>query len=53
MATFNYILGPKKNDGRYPIYLKICNGKTNTMHSMEISVATSEWNDKGQRKMIL
>lgn len=33
MATFNYILGPKKNDGQYPIYLKICNGKTNTMRS--------------------
>ena len=49
MATFNYILGPKKNDGQYPIYLKICNGKTNTMRSMEISVTKSEWNDKGQR----
>lgn len=49
MATFNYILGPKKNDGRYPIYLKICNGKTNTMRSMDISVAKSEWNNKGQR----
>ena len=49
MATFNYILGPKKNDGQYPIYLKICNGKTNTMRSMDIAVAKSEWNSKGQR----
>ena len=49
MATFNYILGRKKDDGTYPIYLKICNGKSNTMRSMDISVAKSEWNTKGQR----
>ena len=49
MATFNYELGRKKDDGRYPIYLKIRNGKTNTMRSLDISVAKSEWNVKSQR----
>ena len=49
MATFNYILGRKKNDGRWPVYLKICNGTTNTMRSLDISVLKSEWNTKGQR----
>lgn len=49
MATFNYILGRKKEDGTYPIYLKICHRKSNTMRSMDISVAKSEWNANGQR----
>ena len=49
MATFNYILGDKKNDGRYPIYLKICNGKSNTKRSLDIYVVASDWKIKSQR----
>lgn len=49
MATFNYILGRRKDDGSHPIYLKICNGRTNTMRSTDISVVKSEWNSRGQR----
>ena len=49
MATFNYILGRKKDDGTYPIYLKIRHLNTNTMRSMDMSVAKSEWNSRGQR----
>lgn len=49
MATFNYILGNRKNDGRYPIYLKICNGKSNTKRSLEIYVASGDWKPKKQR----
>ena len=49
MATYKYTLGRQKDDGTYPVYLKICIGKSNTMRSMDISVAKSEWNTKGQR----
>ena len=49
MATFNYILGRKKKDGHRPIYLKICNGTTNTMRSLDMTVLKSEWNAKSQR----
>ena len=49
MATFNYILGRKKDDGTYPIYLKIRHLNTNTMRSMDMSVPKAEWNAKGQR----
>ena len=49
MATFNYILGRKKDDGTYPIYLKIRHLNTNTMRSIDMSVAKSEWNSRGQR----
>lgn len=42
MATFNYILGRKKVDGTYPVYLKIRHLNTNTMRSMDMSVAKSE-----------
>lgn len=49
MATFNYILGRKKDDGTYPVYLKIRHLNTNTMRSMDMSVAKSEWNSCGQR----
>lgn len=49
MATFNYILGRKKDDGTYPVYLKIRHLDTNTMRSMDMSVAKAEWNEKGQR----
>ena len=49
MATFNYILGRKKDDGTYPIYLKIRHLNTNTMRSMDMSVPKAEWNSRGQR----
>ena len=49
MATFNYVLGRKKDDGTYPVYLKIRHLNTNTMRSMDMSVAKSEWNSRGQR----
>lgn len=49
MATFNYLLGRKKDDGTYPVYLKIRHLNTNTMRSMDMSVAKSEWNSRGQR----
>ena len=49
MATFNYILGQKKDDGTYPVYLKIRHLNTNTMRSMGMSVPKAEWNDKSQR----
>ena len=49
MATFNYILGRKKDDGTYPVYLKIRHLNTNTMRSMGMSVPKAEWNDKSQR----
>lgn len=49
MATFNYVLGKKKGNGRYPIYLKVRNGETNTMRSLDIEVVKSEWNAKSQR----
>ena len=49
MATFNYILGRKKDDGTYPVYLKIRHLDTNTMRSMDMSVPKAEWNAKGQR----
>lgn len=52
MATFNYILGKKKEGGKYPIYLKICNGKSNTTLSLKTEVIKSEWNTKGQRVSI-
>ena len=48
MATYKYTLGRQKDDGTYPVYLKIRNGNTNTMRSMAVSVAKSEWNTKGQ-----
>ena len=49
MATFNYVLGRKKDNGTYPVYLKIRHLNTNTMRSMDMSVAKAEWNEKGQR----
>ena len=49
MATFNYILGRKKDDGTYPVYLKIRHLNTNTMRSMGMFVPKAEWNDKSQR----
>ena len=49
MATFNYVLGRKKDDGTYPVYLKIRHLNTNTMRSMDMSVTKSEWNSRGQR----
>lgn len=49
MATFNYVLGRKKDNGTYPVYLKIRHLNTNTMRSMDMSVAKSEWNSRGQR----
>lgn len=48
MATYKYILGRQKDDGTYPVYLKICNGNTNTMRSMAVSVAKSEWKPKSE-----
>ena len=48
MATFNYVLGRKKDNGTYPVYLKIRHLNTNTMRSMDMSVAKSEWNSRGQ-----
>ena len=49
MATFNYVLGRKKDNGTYPVYLKIRHLNTNTMRSMDMSVAKAECNEKGQR----
>lgn len=49
MATFNYVLGKKKDNGRYPIYLRITNRNTNTTISLDVEVAKSEWNEVGQR----
>ena len=49
MATFNYVLGRKKDNGTYPVYLKIRHLNTNTMRSMDMAVAKAEWNEKGQR----
>ena len=49
MATFNYELGRKRDNGTYPIYLKIRHGKSNTMRSLDMAVAKSEWNSRGQR----
>ena len=49
MATFNYQLGRKKDNGTYPVYLKVRHGKSNTMRSLDMSVTKSEWNEKGQR----
>lgn len=49
MATFNYVLGRKKDDGTYPVYLKIRHLNTNTMRSLDMAVPKSEWNSRGQR----
>ena len=49
MATFNYVLGRKKDDGTYPVYLKIRHLNTNTMRSLDMAVTKSEWNSSGQR----
>lgn len=49
MATFNYVLGRKKDDGTYPVYLKIRHLNTNTMRSLDMAVTKSEWNSRGQR----
>ena len=49
MATFNYVLGRKKDNGTYPVYLKIRHLNTNTMRSMGMFVPKAEWNDKSQR----
>ena len=49
MATFNYQLGRKKDNGTYPVYLKVRHGKSNTMRSLDMSVTKAEWNEKGQR----
>lgn len=49
MATFNYVLGKKKDNGRYPVYLRITNRNTNTTISLDMEVVKSEWNEAGQR----
>lgn len=43
MATFNYILGPKKNDGQYPIYLLYVN-RWIAMISVRMSLSVLNWN---------
>lgn len=45
MATFNYVLGKKKDNGRYPVYLRITNRNTNTTISLDMEVVKSEWNE--------
>lgn len=49
MATFNYVLGKKKDNDRYPVYLRITNRNTNTTISLDMEVVKSEWNEAGQR----
>ena len=49
MATFNYVLGRKKDNGKYPICLRITNKNSNTSLSLGMDVVKSEWNSKGQR----
>ena len=45
MATFNYVLGKKKDNDRYPVYLRITNRNTNTTISLDMEVVKSEWNE--------
>ena len=52
MATFNYVLGRKKDNGKYPIALRITNKNSNTSLSLGMDVVKSEWNSKGQRVSI-
>ena len=52
MATFNYILGRKKNNGRYPICLMIRNGHSNTPMSLGLETIKSDWNDNSQRVVV-
>jgi hypothetical protein len=49
MATFNYILGRKKDNGKYPIYLRITHRNKNTSLSLDIEVAKTEWSAARQR----
>ena len=49
MATFNYILGRKKDNGKYPIYLRITHRNKNTSLSLDIEVAKTEWSTARQR----
>ncbi len=49
MATFRYVLGKKKGNGRYPVYLRITNKNTNTSLSLPMDVVKSEWRTASQR----
>ena len=52
MATFNFKLGRKKDNGKYPVCLLIRQKKTNTPITTKVEVIKSDWNSNSQRIVI-
>lgn len=52
MATFNYVLGRKKDNGKYPVCLLIRNKKTNTPITTPVETTKAEWNSHSQRIIV-